>query len=235
MATFVEIKERYQRLEITSESQVVVFSAPWQRIDLLHQQRNIPLIWMPWDRIMMQAYLVPPELPESELRELSDYALSFVSRNNHDVYEVLDDINRTINADFKYVSGSTALETTPYEVYSKRQGVCQDFANLFICLARLLNIPARYRTGYLYTGTEYSHKEQGEATHAWLEVFLPYIGWQGYDPTNYCIAEKNHVRVASGRKYSDATPTSGTIYHGGGREKLATIVRVTRIEASKDL
>lgn len=229
--TYIEIDQPYQRLEVICHSLVNVASVPKQNPPILHQQLSLPLIWMPWDRIMMQAYLVPPELPESELSELSDYALSFVKRNNHDVYAVLDDINRTIYQDYAYVSGSTTLATTPYEVYTNHRGVCQDFANLFICLARLLNIPARYRTGYIYTANDYQNQEQGDATHAWLEVYLPYSGWIGFDPTNFSRAGKNHIRVACGRTYIDTAPTSGTIFRGGGGEKLSIDVRVIREDA----
>lgn len=225
-ASFIEIDEPYKQLEVTCHSIVSIADPTPRRFDLLQQESNIPLIWMPWDRIMMQAYLIPTELPESELRELSAYALSFVKRNNHNVYEVLNDINRTIYQDYTYSSGSTSLATTAYEVYVNHRGVCQDFANLFICLARLLNIPARYRTGYVYTAADYENQLQGDASHAWLEVFLPYIGWQGFDPTNYCLAEKNHIRLACGRTFSDTAPTSGTIYRGGGLEDLFIDVKV---------
>lgn len=228
-ATLLEVTEPYTELKITSQAIVSVSEAPLLEDYLLHQKLVLPLVWMPWDRIMMQAYLVPLELPESELIELSEYALSFVRRNNNDVFEVLNDINRTIYNDYAYLSGSTTLSTTPFDVYLNRYGVCQDFANLFICLARLLNIPARYRVGYIYTGTDYKNKIQSDASHAWVEVFLPKIGWRGFDPTNGCLAGKNHIRVACGRNYSDAAPTSGTIYKGGGGEQLSTSVRVVRI------
>jgi transglutaminase-like putative cysteine protease len=230
-ATFIEVEQVYKLLEVICHSVVSVSTPAPKRFDLLHLTSNIPLIWMPWDRIMMQAYLIPPELPESELRELSDYALSFVKRNNHDVYAVLTDINRTIYQDYTYVSGSSNLHTTPYETYATHRGVCQDFANLFICLARLLNIPSRYRTGYVYTANDYDNQDQGDASHAWLEVYLPYVGWLGFDPTNQCMAEKNHIRVACGRNYSDAAPTSGTIFRGGGKEKLTINVRVLLLDS----
>lgn len=225
-ATICEISEPYTDLYICSEFVICLSGPPTQRNDLLHQRRTIPLVWMPWDRIMMQAYLVPQELPESELFELSEYAMSFVKRNNNDVIETLNDINQTIYTDYAYVSGSTTLSTTPYDVYVNRRGVCQDFANLFICLARLLNIPARYRVGYIYTGADYTNKIQSEASHAWIEVYLPLAGWIGFDPTNGCSPDLNHIRVACGRNYRDATPTSGTIYKGGGREELLTYVQV---------
>jgi transglutaminase-like putative cysteine protease len=104
--------------------------------------------------------------------------------------------------------------------------VCQDFANLLICLARLLGIPARYRTGYIYTGDDYENKLQSEASHAWAELYVPEVGWRGFDPTNGCLAGEDHVRVACGRNYRDAAPTSGTIFARGGEEILRVAVRV---------
>lgn len=141
---------------------------------------------MPWQRQMMMPYLLPTELPESQLTELTEYAMSFVERNDYHLLKTIEDINVSIYRDYKYVSGSTSLNTTPFEVYTSRQGVCQDFANLFICMARLLGIPARYRMGYIYTGANYTNKIQSDASHAWAEVYLPYVGWRGFDPTNGC-------------------------------------------------
>lgn len=179
---------------------------------------------------MMSPYLLPPELPESELNELIEFTMSFVKRNNYDLVAVLTDINQTIYRDFQYVSGETTLATTPYELFVNRRGVCQDFSNLFICLARLLNVPARYRAGYIYTAVDYSNKIQSEASHAWVELYLPYIGWYGFDPTNGCLAGTDHIRVACGRSFVDASPTSGTIYQCGGGEILHTEVQVTLLD-----
>jgi transglutaminase-like putative cysteine protease len=175
---------------------------------------------------MMLPYLLPPELPETQLRELSDFAMSFVERQDYNLIDSLMDLNETIYRDFAYVSGSTTLETTPFDVYVQRRGVCQDFANLFICLARLMGVPARYRVGYIYTGGNYENKIQSDASHAWSELYLPGLGWRGFDPTNGCLTGIDHVRVACGRHYRDAAPTSGTIFQGGGNELLTVDVRV---------
>jgi transglutaminase-like putative cysteine protease len=181
---------------------------------------------MPWQRQMMMPYLLPQELPETQLDELTAYAMSFVERNDGNLMHVLKDINLSIYRDYKYVQGTTSLSTTPFDVYTTRKGVCQDFANLFICLARLLSIPARYRMGYIYTGVNYQNTIQSEASHAWAEVYLPYVGWRGFDPTNGCMAGQDHIRVACGRNYLDATPTSGTIFKGGGKETLTVSVKI---------
>jgi transglutaminase-like putative cysteine protease len=161
---------------------------------------------------MLSPYLTPVELPETQLRELYDYAMSFVEKNGHDLMETLFAINLTLFREYQYVPGSTWLETTPYEVYTTKKGVCQDFANLFICMARLLGIPARYVCGYVYTGNQDGARARSDASHAWVQLYIPNVGWKGYDPTNGVLPTTEHVRVAYGRHYLDATPTSGTLY-----------------------
>ena len=223
---YIEITKPYTKLDIQMEATVSLPKEFNDRRSIIRRQSIIPLPWMPWQRQMLAPYLMPTELPESQLSELMDYAMSFVERNNHDVMSVLDDINQTIFSEYQYASGSTSFSTTAFDVYVNRHGVCQDFSNLFICLARLLGVPARYRAGYLYTGEHYTNAQQGDATHAWLEVYLPWLGWYGYDPTNGCRASSDHIRVACGRNYHDATPTTGTIYQGGGAESLTINVKV---------
>lgn len=232
-ATVLEIKNSYLDLRIHAKS-IVAVSEPLSICAAVREERMmIPLIWMPWDRVMMQAFLLPEELPESELEELSEYAMSFVARNEHKINAVLHDINNTIYKEYKYLPNSTTLATTPYEVFHSRQGVCQDFANLFICLARLLNVPARYRVGYLYTGGQYDHLGDHDQTHAWVEVYLPSVGWKGFDPTNGCLAGKSHIRVASGRHYRDASPASGVIFGQQFTENMYSSVKVVNLNLKK--
>jgi transglutaminase-like putative cysteine protease/predicted glutamine amidotransferase len=226
---FLTVDQPYTEMRILSQSIVKIHLPPPIDFTTEIRRASIPLVWMPWQRQMMMSYLLPPELPESQLRELSEYAMGFVERNDYDLFETLNDINHTLYQDITYAPGSTTLKSTPFEVFIKRQGVCQDFANLFICLARLLNIPARYRVGYIDARTNYSNNSQADASHAWVELFLPYVGWRGFDPTNGCLASLDHVRVACGRNYRDATPTSGTIYKGGGQEDLSVKVSVKQI------
>lgn len=225
--TLIQIDTPYTELIVTMQAKVQI-TPPTLTRSILNNRNKIPLLWMPWQRQMMLPYLLPPELPESQLAELTDFAFSFVKRNDQDVIDTLTDINQTIYRDFEYVSGSTRLETTPFEVFLYRRGVCQDFTNLFICLTRLLGIPARYRVGYIYTGADYENTKQSEASHAWVEIYLPWLGWRGFDPTNGIMIGKDHVLVACGRCYFDATPTSGTLFKGGGQEKLMVQVKVER-------
>ena len=225
--SFLRTKESYSEFVIKMETKVAVNTNHFIRKHSLNSRITMPITWMPWQRQMMTPYLLSVEIPQTQLEELMDYAVSFVKRNDSNIMAILEDINKTIFYEYRYVSGSTNFSTTAYDVYVSRQGVCQDFSNLFICLARLLGIPARYRSGYIFNGGGYENTNMSDATHAWVEVYIPWIGWIGYDPTNGCEVNSDHIRIACGRSYIDATPTSGTIYRGGGDgESLNISVKV---------
>ena len=226
------IERPYTELAIESRATVELLDIDPLSFRPLRVRSSIPLVWMPWQRQILEPFLLPPELPESQLDELLDYAMSFVKRNDSDLLQTLLDINSSIFREYQYRQGTTTVSTTPFEVYVNRYGVCQDFTNLFICLARLLGVPARYVCGYVYTGPKHENHRQSEASHAWVQVYLPEVGWKGFDPTNGILTQTDHVRVAVGRNYVDATPTSGTIYVGGGSETLEVSVVVEPVEAA---
>jgi transglutaminase-like putative cysteine protease/predicted glutamine amidotransferase len=222
----MEVEVPFREMTITAESRVELMDTDPLSYRPLRQRAQIPVVWMPWHQQALQPYLLPPELAESELRELSDYAMSFAVRNDFDLLDTLLDVNHTIFKEYGYTKGLTTVQTTPFEVYASRRGVCQDFTNLFMCLARLLGVPARYVCGYIWTGPKNPNQRQAEASHAWAQVYLPEVGWKGFDPTNGILTQTEHVRVSVGRTYRDATPTSGTIFVGGGGETLEVEVKV---------
>ncbi len=224
----IEIDAPYTELTLSADSLVEInevdpFSFTRKKI-----RPAFPLDWMPWEQAMLDPYLRPLELPDTEIAELFAYAMTFVEGNGRDLVETLFAINLSLFRDYQYVPGSTTLATTPYDVFLSKQGVCQDFANLFICLARLLGIPARYVCGYLYTGNVGEQRARSDSTHAWVQLYLPGIGWKGFDPTNGVLPALSHVRVAYGRHYRDATSTSGTLYTSAN-ETMAIDVTVTDV------
>jgi transglutaminase-like putative cysteine protease len=220
------IETPFDELVVEARSRVEVLDQDPLSYRPLRASTTIPLAWMPWHRQVLQPFLLPEELPESQLHELVEYAMSFVERNDYDLVETLLDLNESIRREYQYVPGATNLLTTAFETYVNRRGVCQDFTNLFITLCRLLSVPARYVCGYLWTGPKQANAVMGEASHAWAQVYLPEVGWRGFDPTNGVVTQTSHVRVAVGRTWRDATPTSGTIYVGGAGETLEVDVHV---------
>lgn len=227
-----ELREPYTELTVTADSRVeVVDTDPFGFARLPIRPPSWPLVWMPWERTMLAPYLTPPELPDTQLQELYDHGMRFVKRNHGDLMETLFAINLWLYREYQYVKGSTDLTTSPFHVFCSRSGVCQDFANLFITVARLMGIPARYVCGYLYTGQSSRSRASSAETHAWVELYIPNIGWKGFDPTNGVLPQTDHVRVAVGRNYLDATPTAGTLYGRGFHETLEVDVKVTECPA----
>jgi transglutaminase-like putative cysteine protease len=125
---------------------------------------------------------------------------------------------------FKYIKGVTSVESTLDEVWKLKAGVCQDFAHILLVLLRQIQIPARYVSGYICPNRNGMRGEG--ATHAWIEAYIPYNGWVGLDPTNNCVADDLHVRLAVGRNFSDCSPVKGT-YKGTAGQKLEVGVSVS--------
>ncbi len=212
MARF-DINTPYAELSIRAESVVEVLDIdPFLFTKNLANRPTLPLVWMPWELKMLQPYLTPQELPDTQLKEIYDFTTGIAAQNNQDILETLFAINLTLFKDFKYVPGSTTNATTPFEVLMNKQGVCQDFANLFITMARLLSLPARYVCGYIYTGNTGEARAQSDASHAWVQIYIPNAGWKDFDPTNGNIPHLDHVRVGYGRNWRDTAPAAGTLY-----------------------
>jgi transglutaminase-like putative cysteine protease len=222
-----EMTEPYMALEITAESLIeVIDTDPFGFARLPIKPPTWPLVWMPSERTMLAPYLNPAELPDTQLHEIYDYAMGFVTRNHGDLMETLFAMNLAFLHDFEYLPGCTDVGTTAYQVFVNKAGVCQDFTNLFITMARLLGVPARYVCGYIYTGNSGESRTGSDQTHAWIQLYIPNIGWKDFDPTNGILPQTDHVRVAHGRKFADTSPTSGTLY-GKANETMTVDVEVT--------
>jgi transglutaminase-like putative cysteine protease len=227
--TQFELTEPYRELRLVSESVVELLDLDPFAFTKTRVRPTIPVSWMPSERMMLAPYLTPVELPATQLKEILDYAQSFVARNKYDLLETLFDMNLTLFREFAYVPLSTHVETTPFDVLTTKRGVCQDFANLFICMARLLNLPARYVCGYIAPRNAGESRAPPGASHAWVQLYVPGAGWKGFDPTNGVLPATEHVRVAVGRHFRDTAPITGTLY-APANETLQVSVDVTPSE-----
>ncbi|MCX5859332.1 MAG: carboxypeptidase regulatory-like domain-containing protein [Proteobacteria bacterium] len=69
-------------------------------------------------------------------------------------------------------------------VFKNKKGSCVGFSNLSLTLLRASGFPARYVSGYLPPGYDWGIskdywgvKTSGGGFHAWIEVYLPQVGW----------------------------------------------------------
>jgi transglutaminase-like putative cysteine protease len=128
--------------------------------------------------------------------------------------DAVADLSRRIHSEFSYKPKSTTIDEPLEDVLRRRRGVCQDFAHVMIGVLRSYHLAARYVSGYLRSGTKFLG---GEASHAWVSVFIPGHGWLDLDPTNNVLPSDGHVTVAWGRDYGDVTPVKGISLGGGGQ------------------
>ena len=124
---------------------------------------------------------------------------------------------------FNYIKGITNVETTVDEILEKKAGVCQDFAHIMLQILRTLKIPCRYVSGYI---CPYQRGLRGEgATHAWVEAWVPRSGWAGIDPTNNVWVTNTHIKLATGRHFTDCSPVKGS-FRGSAGQHLTVFVSV---------
>jgi transglutaminase-like putative cysteine protease len=146
------------------------------------------------------------------------------------LFPALLDLMGRIHADFRYDTTATTLTTPVGEVLHGRRGVCQDFAHLMIGCLRGLGLPARYVSGYLRTTPPRGQPRLvgADASHAWVAVWCPGVGWIDLDPTNNTVPGDKHVTLAWGRDYDDVSPIKGILL-GGGPHTVAVAVDVVPV------
>jgi transglutaminase-like putative cysteine protease len=135
-----------------------------------------------------------------------------------------------LHRDMRYTPGATTINTPLIEVLASRRGVCQDYAHLMIACLRSYGLAARYVSGYVRSLPPCSDADAvtlvgGAASHAWVSVYAPPLGWIELDPTNDKRVGIDHVAVAWGRDFGDVSPLRGIIL-GGGTHELSVNVSV---------
>lgn len=137
-----------------------------------------------------------------------------------------------IHTEFEFDPEATHVATLVEQVLAMRRGVCQDFAQLMIGSLRALGLPARYMSGYLLTEPPPGQPrlEGADASHAWVAVFVPELGWFEFDPTNDLVPREAHITLAWGRDFADVSPLRGVIL-GGGAHEVSVAVTVRPFDA----
>jgi transglutaminase-like putative cysteine protease len=165
------------------------------------------------------AYLASTKLtqPNEDLKAFAQEAL----RKVNDPKARAQALAEAVFGAVKYKSGASDVQDSAAIAFKSGEGVCQDHAHVYIASARAVGIPARYVSGYIYTGDT-----KDAASHAWVDVWLgAELGWQSVDVTHKCPAVRTYCRLAVGRDYLDAAPVRG-VRQGGGGEKMEANVLV---------
>jgi transglutaminase-like putative cysteine protease len=140
-------------------------------------------------------------------------------------YDLLNKLNTHIFTTLKYGRREDPGCQSPRQTITSGGGTCRDYAVLMMEAARHWGFGAQFVTGYIQMG-----EGQHGATHAWTEIYIPGVGWQGFDPTNNKRAGNEHISVAASPAHADVSPLSG-YWDGpsGAFEKMDISVQVVEV------
>lgn len=221
-----DIPGRHDQLTIVAEAIVEFVGSPslppalplaaWDEVAAIARSH------VHWD--LLQPSVLTPETPR-----LQAFAATLADGHRRDPLSEVLTINEAIHRRFTYRQQVTGVDSPVDDALASGEGVCQDFAHVMLACVRRLGIPARYVSGYLFHGS--GDTSADGATHAWIEAFLPGLGWVGFDPTNNVVAGTRHIRVAIGRDYADVPPTKG-VFRGRSANELAVAVQVSAADTA---
>ena len=230
---YFAIQQEHKQLTVTVSSEVekmprdsagmnLYAAVPWEEVKELARQSTSA--WLD-----VHQY-IPETAFTASAAEIKAYALlSFTP--GRPMFEAAQDLMHRIYHDFEFRPGFTTIATPLSEVMKARKGVCQDFAHLAIACIRSLGLPARYISGYLETVAPPGKEKLAgaDASHAWFSVYIPYMGWVDFDPTNNQLPASQHITACWGRDYADIAPLKGVIINSGPHQ-LAVSVDVRRMQ-----
>jgi transglutaminase-like putative cysteine protease len=235
--TYFELQEPHRQLTVTSRREVEILPAPvplpddggppWEEArDVVRRPRDVEEL-RTFELTLESPFARAPQEAVAYARESFPAGRPFL--------DAVADLTHRLHEDLTYDPKATVVSTPVSEVLRLRRGVCQDFAHLELACLRSLGLAARYVSGYLVTAPPPGQPRLigADASHAWISVYCPDIGWISFDPTNDVIPDDKHITVAWGRDFGDVTPMRGVIV-GGNRHDLRVSVDVEPIARESD-
>jgi transglutaminase-like putative cysteine protease len=180
---------------------------------LLGESLSLPL----WYREPLCDALTPYRQDVHVSESVKEYARTVAASAQSNALWFLTALSRQIHQTFHQIVRPEGRPWPSDQTLTQREGSCRDLAVLFCDVCRVMGIAARFVSGYECA----SAGQQDSYMHAWAEVYLPGIGWRGYDPSRGIAVSNTHVAVAAGFDPDLATPVAGW-YAGGSYSHMET-------------
>lgn len=144
------LRAPHDTLAITAEALVVTFRHdPFAGLDLISDESGFYTREGVRQRYI--EYLAPTERVPFH-PEIDRIAAVARRQAGEGTASFLIALARALHRAFAFAPGSTHVNSTLQHILEHRRGVCQDFTHLMLAVCRRQGIPARYVSGYLYTG-----------------------------------------------------------------------------------
>lgn len=229
---YFSIEEFHQKLSVEIKSEVTIAEPVWIN--------TVPKNTMPWESVVrwLQSTNAENDIRQFYLESdhvvfipgIQEYALKSFTPGRP-VMDAMLDLNARIFNDFDFTPGFTDVSTKLEDVFLHKKGVCQDFAHFALACLRSIGLSARYVSGYIETLPPPGKPKLfgSDASHAWIALYIPNVGWTEFDATNNLLVNDRHIRTAIGRDFADVVPLKGIVYSGAG-QRMYVNVDVSRVE-----
>jgi len=213
---YFSLHESHKSLKVTVSSEVEVLNYLVQPLNpITCEEARVEFITNHALKVEVLQYQLPSQYISWD-EEIVAFAKSCLLPDVS-LFEAILDLIKKIYTEFQFKSGATNVNTPLKTFLKERKGVCQDFSHLAIASLRSVGIPAKYASGYFETLPPKGKVklEGSDASHAWISVYIPEMGWCEFDPTNNMIPQQRHIVTAYGRDFADVSPLKGIIFSSG--------------------
>ena len=152
--------------------------------------------------------------------EISAFSTAISAQAGKQTLSFLDSLTRHIHESLERFVRPEGDPWRASVTLAKGKGACRDLAVLEMDAVRAAGLPARFVSSYRVGDPEDIDRE----LHAWVEVYLPGVGWRGYDPTTGLAVADGHVALSAGASPRTAAPTSGTFRGTGAGSSIHTSI-----------
>ena len=140
------------------------------------------------------------------------FASALAAESGWEALPFLEHLNVTLFNRFNRHIRIEGAAQSPAHTLASGTGACRDLTVLFMAACRCVGVVARFVSGYqAHAGTDDGQRY----LHAWPEVFLPSLGWRGFDPTHGTPVSDAHVALCAAPAQSDTMPVEGGFYFSG--------------------
>ena len=209
-------------LSIVSDLTIERYPAPLDAFPVSDPRSAAPVDYDFTDRIVLTPFMTPVS---EDIHGLMPWLRNLLGAPGDPAMDFLLRLTRTIHEQFEYRARGAEGVQSPAQTLELQSGTCRDYAWLMVEALRHLGYAARFVTGYLYSPAS-ARVRGASATHAWVQCFLPDLGWLEFDPTNGIAESPDLIPIAVARTPEDAAPISGTVIGDGGDSMMTVHVDV---------
>jgi transglutaminase-like putative cysteine protease len=143
---------------------------------------------------------------------VQQFAQGLASEARHEPVAFLDHLTHTLYTRTDRHIRPSGQAREAHETLALGSGACRDLTVLFLEACRSQGLAARFVSGYQ---AQAQTPDGQRHLHAWAEVFLPGMGWRGWDATHGVRVTDGHVALCAAPHQAATMPIEGGFFFQG--------------------